>query len=132
MKDRKKLFKRLKNKVLPALWSIRIRKRDGNRCIMCGKSSEEVALNAHHWIVPAGRSLRTRFILDNGVSLCYACHIFKVHKDGAAQHMDAIRLYMRRFVSEERYEEIKRMGNDPWQPTLEDFDRIKLELEERP
>lgn len=52
-----------------------VRKRDG-RCLMCGTTEN---LQAHHFIVTKGASTKHRWDLRNLISLCYPCHIHKVH-----------------------------------------------------
>ena len=52
-----------------------VRKRDG-RCLMCGTTEN---LQVHHFIVTKGASTKHRWNLHNLISLCYPCHIHKVH-----------------------------------------------------
>jgi hypothetical protein len=87
-------------------------------------------LQAHHWIVHSGSSLGTRFLVDNGATLCYPCHIFKVHGRGDAFYFDQIRAYMASRVDEERYETIKRVGREPAQFSIEDLEMIEGHLKE--
>lgn len=70
-----KRIARLK-KACDAAWSLAVRKRDGS-CQMCGDKEN---LHAHHWHTQKARSLALRWDLRNGVTLCYACHMFKVHQ----------------------------------------------------
>ena len=51
-------------------WSIKVRKRDNNKCVICGSRKN---LNAHHlngwkW------DIKNRTKIDNGVTLCEKCH----------------------------------------------------------
>lgn len=46
------------------------------RCLMCGATE---GLQAHHFIVTKGASTKHRWDLRNLISLCYPCHIHKVH-----------------------------------------------------
>ena len=55
-----------------ALWSEIVRKRDGLKCISCGK--ENIRLNSHHLI--SKKILKFAYDLNNGVSLCSYCHAF--------------------------------------------------------
>lgn len=56
-----------------------VRKRDG-RCLMCGKPpSEKEHLQVHHFIITKGASTKHRWDLRNLITLCYCCHIHKVH-----------------------------------------------------
>ena len=52
-----------------------VRLRD-KRCLMCGATE---GLQAHHFIVTKGASTKHRWDLRNLISLCYPCHIHKVH-----------------------------------------------------
>ena len=59
-----------------AAWSICVRFRD-KKCMMCGTTEN---LHAHHCLVPKSKSTGTRFMLENGIALCYRCHMKIVHK----------------------------------------------------
>jgi len=77
---------------LDKLWSQAIRLRDG-RCMVCGSKQK---LNAHHCIVRRARSLATRWNFANGITLCYTCHMFRLHsyqgcdKEFLDQYMKAV------------------------------------------
>ncbi|MDR3113399.1 MAG: HNH endonuclease [Endomicrobium sp.] len=75
MKQKLKPIPKIK-KELDALWSAKVRERDG-RCALCGKTGK--GLQAHHFIKTRARSLKYRWDIRNGITLCYACHFFKVH-----------------------------------------------------
>ena len=117
------LFKRLK-KECHRLWSLAVRRRD-KKCILCQSIH---GLNAHHWIVHARGSLATRFLVLNGVTLCYACHIYKVHGRGDAETFDIIKEYMKRYLHEQRYFEIKQLGHGIAKMTVEDLQKIESGL----
>lgn len=61
-------------------WSRLIRLRDKGICFMCGKKSGIFQMNAHH-IYPKGdpRYKDKILNLDNGITLCFACHRNVVH-----------------------------------------------------
>lgn len=63
-------------KKLDKLWSEKVRERDG-KCVICGKSGK--GLQAHHYIKAKSRSVKYRWDLRNGVTLCYGCHMYIVH-----------------------------------------------------
>ena len=71
--NKKSILKRLE-KEADRLWSLAVRKRD-KKCLLCGSSDN---LQAHHAIVRRG-SKSTRWILENGITLCVGCHIYKLH-----------------------------------------------------
>ena len=71
---RKKPSKRTIIKKLDKEWSRVIRLRE--RCARCSTSEN---LQAAH--IFSRRSLSVRWDLDNGIPLCYACHMFWAHKE---------------------------------------------------
>lgn len=67
-------------------WSILVRKRDGNKCVICGESK---IVHAHH-LIP--REIHDyRFQVDNGISLCPRHH--KYATDISA-HRNSIAFYL--------------------------------------
>ena len=64
------------HKILKGLWSQTIKSRDNSICVRCG-SVKKVA--ASH-IYPKGRYRHMAYDLDNGVTLCFACHMGWWHK----------------------------------------------------
>jgi hypothetical protein len=76
MKPKLKEIAKIK-KELDALWSAKVRERDG-KCVLCGKAGK--GLQAHHYIKTKARSLKYRWDIRNGVTLCYGCHMYGVHK----------------------------------------------------
>lgn len=63
-------------KALYADWSLRVRSRDGFKCLLCGSTEN---ITAHHWYCSDHHAHAARYSVDNGVTLCYACHIRGVH-----------------------------------------------------
>lgn len=70
-------IRRLK-KALLTVWSLIVRRRDDHTCLLCG--SREL-LTAHHWCLPKRTFRYGRYNPYNGATLCYACHIRKVHRE---------------------------------------------------
>lgn len=108
------------------LWSQAVRLRDG-RCLLCGKTD---GLNAHHYIVSRARSLAHRHNVKNGIALCFACHIYKVHTDATTHMLEQVkRAAIHNGVATE--EEIEAIANDRslTQLTLEDLQNRKSDLE---
>lgn len=64
-------------KALYADWALRVKKRDGFKCLLCGATEN---LTAHHWYVCDHHAHAARYCVDNGATLCYACHIRGVHQ----------------------------------------------------
>jgi hypothetical protein len=53
-----------------------VQERDGHRCVLCGKTSKEVALDSHHLIERRLWGESGGYFLNNGVSLCDPdCHM---------------------------------------------------------
>ena len=63
-------------KALYADWSLRVRTRDGFRCLLCWETDK---LTAHHWYCSDHHAHAARYSVDNGATLCYACHIRHIH-----------------------------------------------------
>ena len=54
------------------LWSRCVKLRDGYKCRYCGRLGKLRGMHAHHFV---GRRYRnTRWVVDNGICLCFACH----------------------------------------------------------
>lgn len=96
-------IKRLKTKC-DKLWSECVRTRDGE-CVLCGKKD---GLNAHHWIHSRAQGNLHRWDIKNGVSVCFACHLYKIHNYASADIMERLKkeAFSRGIVQPEEYEEI--------------------------
>lgn len=66
-------------KTLDRLWSSAVR-RKYPVCVVCGSDK---LLSSHHVICRKGESQRVRWMVDNGISLCYRDHICKLHRGQA-------------------------------------------------
>lgn len=64
-------------KFLYADWALRVKQRDGFKCLLCGATEN---LTAHHWYVCDHHAHAARYCVDNGATLCYACHIRGIHQ----------------------------------------------------
>ena len=78
--SRKKQIDGIKKRLLGVggKWSKAVRARDG-KCVMCHKTD---TLQAHHWLFRRGHSMALAVDIANGATLCYGCHIGRVHHDG--------------------------------------------------
>lgn len=90
-KDSKKQ-KQLLEKKLDKAWSEYVRNRD-NRCKKCGGSG---AVSPHHAF--GRRHMATRWDVNNGVGLCYPCHIHWAHRDPAG-----FTEWFRELIGDEKY-----------------------------
>ena len=108
MKKNKPLRKKLIDK-LDMLWSMAVRARYP-RCIICGS---EKTLSSHHCIVRKGQTIGVRWLVDNGVTLCFSDHICKLHgpQGGDAVFMKRYIAILNKLISEERQQEIIEIGH---------------------
>lgn len=63
-------------KALYSDWSLRVKQRDGFKCVLCGATKN---LTAHHWYCSDHHAHAARYSVKNGATLCYACHIRGIH-----------------------------------------------------
>lgn len=67
------IVKRLKDD-----WSLTVKARDGFKCVLCHGVE---LLTAHHWYFTKQEGRAARFCYDNGATMCYTCHIRKLHEN---------------------------------------------------
>ncbi len=115
---------RLKKK-LDQAWSAAVRRRD-KRCIALACIKTE-ALHAHHWYVRKARSLRLRWEIRNGVTLCYYHHMFCVHRDGDYWFMQLFFDACLRICKGQAFM-IMEMGKPTWVPTEDELKERLIEL----
>lgn len=122
--DTKTKIKRLK-KQCDELWSKCVRLRDG-QCALCGKTEN---LNAHHWIHSKAQGNRHRWDLRNGISVDYACHLYKIHHYASADITERLKAFAfdTGIVTPEDYEA---MANDHtiMKDSLEQMESVKTYL----
>ena len=94
---------RTKPKSLDVLWSHVVKERDGEYCRHCRKNKGTAA---HHIISRRHRS--TRWDPDNGVHLCFYCHIRIAHED-APYFVD----WIVREIGADAFEKLKRRAATP-------------------
>lgn len=90
----RKVGKSLKSRlshVTLRLWGMVVRQRDGHVCQAegCGRAAD----NPHHIFSRKGH-LSVKFVLDNGVLLCWACHANKAHGPDPEAFRDFIVKYL--------------------------------------
>ena len=71
-------MKKYHREVLDKLWSKIVRTRDSFTCQRCGKRHDKKSrgLHAHHILTKGSHGFSIRWDLDNGVAVCYGCHMF--------------------------------------------------------
>lgn len=119
MKKEKKLSQSKLEKQLDKVWSEYVRGRD-KRCQKCGGSG---AVSAHHAF---GRRHRaTRWDVQNGVSLDYACHIHWAHRDPSG-----FTEWFRNHIGADQYERLAECHNQIVKHTTDDLRDMLKGLEE--
>lgn len=93
------------------LWSEIVRKRDG-KCMKCGRTTN---LQAHH--IFSRKFNNTRWNIDNGITLCYGCHLFWAH----IEH-ENFRDLIIGLIGEAKYFELKNLSSQ-----IKKIDKIGLE-----
>lgn len=121
MNKTQKKIKSLKTKC-DRLWSEAVRTRDGE-CILCGRKD---TLQAHHWIHSRAQGNLHRWNVKNGVTLCYGCHLHKVHIYASASILDELKKAAldRGIVTPEELEAISN-SHEIAKFGVEDMERIK-------
>ena len=104
-------------KSLDKLWSENIRFRD-KKCIHCGSTFR---IAAHH--IFSRRYSSVRWDLDNGVSLCYPCHIHWAHSK-----YEEFRDWVIELIGD-KYEDLKRRAYEIKKFSPTELKILKKELE---
>lgn len=115
------------DKEADALWSKCVRARD-KRCVLCGSDS---SLQAHHWILTRAQSSKYKFDLRNGVTLCYGCHICKLHHNPSVYLLDQLKnvCIAKGIATKEDINEIIANKNEIHKRNLLELDNIITALE---
>jgi hypothetical protein len=71
----KKASRKYLIRICDSLWSKVVRGRDRDTCQRCGRFGN----NPHH--IFSRKNLSTRWLEDNGITLCWACHRHYAHGD---------------------------------------------------
>jgi hypothetical protein len=78
LKPKKKFSKSLARRKLHVAWSRAVRERDGYYCQWClfdGRHNKNLCNHAHHIVSRSLSGTAGAFAVDNGMTLCYYCHI---------------------------------------------------------
>ena len=117
----KKKSRRSIEKKLDTEFSRVIRLRD--KCARCGKGADTITLQCAHIISRVNRAVR--WDLENGVPLCYACHIFWAHRN-PVDFVDFIKDYL----GELRFEALKARARVVKKWTIEEMEEYLKYLQE--
>lgn len=121
--NKAKLIKKLKKQNFE-LWSQCVRLRD-KKCIICGSTE---TLQAHHCLVRAALSLRTRFMTLNGVCVCYKCHLVQIHRNGEKRFFEKYIKILDEKIPKEKQEEIYKISENKDPVSLEELQNINENL----
>ena len=111
---------------LAVLWSLAVRRRD-RACVMCGKTD---TLQAHHWLFFKSHSMALAFNVANGATLCYPCHIFKLHMRGDGNFAMRLCETMTARVGSGIVEEMREIARHPEPISLEWLEELRDKFQE--
>jgi len=106
---------------LDKLWAEIVKIRAGYRCQRCGKKSNN--LQAHH--ICGRRKYSTRWVIENGVALCAACHILVQENFVEASEL------VKKVLEKEVYEALKKRAEMVIKYTTNELEELLQMLEER-
>lgn len=97
------------SKELDKLWSVIVRNRDGNKCVIEGCKND--SCHAHH--IFSRKNHSTRWDVSNGISLCYFHHMRWAHVQ-----YEEFRDFIIGWMGKKQFEALKdragRIGNKHW------------------
>ena len=103
--------------------------RDEGICIVCNTANPKGGIHVHHWLLNAGACERSRYLIENLVSLCKWCHEVRVHIQGDPKTIYRIYSYMGRFIPAKGISVIRAMRYRPAiQRRLEDYLELEIQL----
>lgn len=115
-------------KKLDTLWSLLVR-RKYPACIVCGKTE---GLNAHHCIKRKAQSKGVRWLINNGVSLCWDCHFNYVHGQRADKPWwDRYIALLDKLIPKEEQEKIIQIGNQVNKFSILDLETLAQAFKEK-
>jgi 5-methylcytosine-specific restriction endonuclease McrA len=120
--------KRTKKQLLIAendrLFSLIIRHRDSGKCQKCGAIGTQV----HHFF---GRGYSVRWDLDNGVLLCFACHIRGAHSRNIKNVIDFME-WAKKYLGK-KYDKLLKKSHETVKANItfvrEENERLRKEFE---
>jgi len=110
-------------KELDKIWYNIIKQRD----IYCQKCGSNKALAAHHIFSRTHRS--TCWDINNGILLCYPCHIFKAHKDPTEFTIWLEELKGRKFINALRRKKNQIVKNQKYEDILMELHYVKCVID---
>lgn len=122
-KQKKRFNVSARKEELHKLWSLKVRQRDGYICRWCeaeGRRNVDIRHHAHHIVAVSICGNHGRFELENGVTLCYHCHI-----DRLKAYTDEYNTFRDNWVKETlamEYDELRRRYQSPVKFTEEFYE----------
>lgn len=110
---------KVKQDPIMKLWSQCVRTRDDNKCQLCGTTGG--VMHAHHFI--GRRKAQTKYLTENGICLCFACHNEVGDYSGVNEEL------FTKIVGSERKEELEVLSRITGRKL--DREAIKSSLEEK-
>ena len=101
-------------KDLDKLWAELVKQRDKGKCIRCGKP----AVHSHH--IFSRRHKRTRWNINNGISLCFRDHWHWVNSSEPQDKQEYFDLIYR--LTD--VDELKRQSGIVWKPTISELENL--------
>jgi hypothetical protein len=103
------------------LWSKAVKIRDGNQCRVCGSDS---GLQSHHIFSDKMHS-SMRYLLQNGIALCFQHHYPRGHSDPCVMRENIVRA-----IGEDAYKKLESYAfpNRPVKYKVNDLKEIKSQL----
>jgi 5-methylcytosine-specific restriction endonuclease McrA len=119
-------LKKLKLKA-DKLWSLYIRHRD-EKCMLCGATED---LQAHHCIVRKALGNATRWHINNGISLCYVCHLIEIHRNATKSTLEKYLKILNNKYTKKQQEEVYSLYRKGIKIEYEDMVKIVFDLENK-
>lgn len=105
-------IKAIKKRILGTggLWSQAVRKRDGNKCVMCNATG---VLHAHHFLFHRAHSAALAVDIANGATLCYTDHLIRVHQRADGDFIARLLDRMTAIVGADKIAEMREKAKRP-------------------
>lgn len=98
----------MKRTAADARWSKAVRERDNFTCRRCGKKHDEKSQGLHAAHIFSRGIYRTRHEQENGLAMCWGCHVVFDHMDKLEREN-----FARLMVGDEVYETLRQRANNP-------------------
>ncbi len=107
------------------IWSLIVRTREDFTCQMCGSQAYS---QAHHCIKTKGGGGRSKFDSRNGITLCFNCHIHKIHGQASQEWLIRYTQKVNALIPIEIQDDIIQIANQPFKKNMANLEIVKEEL----